>query len=260
MAGAARLGDKAQGTADAHGCLACPHPTIGPIIAGSGSVNINSRPAARLNDPGLHAVCCGPNTFNVFQGSQTVFINGKPAARMGDQSKHCGGLGKIIEGSTNVIIGGAPSSGAGASGGNGGSGGAGATGGSGDGTRGVGGANGPGVASRGGATANSAPPGESVGSRSAPEQAANPAEESKPTPQNDEMMNTAIQVRVQGHGKQVEGLTVVVQHDDGREERLRTNAAGEVNIRHKPSTGFRVVAIEHAQDAWLAEREYEGGG
>jgi uncharacterized Zn-binding protein involved in type VI secretion len=39
-------------------------------------------------------------------GSSTVFINGKAAHRMGDQDKHCGGMGQMIEGSTNVIVGG----------------------------------------------------------------------------------------------------------------------------------------------------------
>jgi uncharacterized Zn-binding protein involved in type VI secretion len=39
-------------------------------------------------------------------GSTTVFINNKAAHRMGDQDKHCGGMGQMIEGSTNVIVGG----------------------------------------------------------------------------------------------------------------------------------------------------------
>lgn len=101
-----RLGDKAQVPLDAHGCPACPHPGTGPAIAGSPDVNINKRPALRLNDPGLHAACCATNTWNAVQGSATVFINGKAAVRMGDQTKHCGGLGKVIEGSPNVDIGG----------------------------------------------------------------------------------------------------------------------------------------------------------
>lgn len=108
MAGAARLGDKAQVPLDAHGCLACPHPAIGPAIAGSTDVNTNRRPAIRLDDPGLHAACCGTNTWKAMQGSQTVFINSKPAVRMGDQTQHCGGIGRMVEGSQNVIIGGPP--------------------------------------------------------------------------------------------------------------------------------------------------------
>jgi uncharacterized Zn-binding protein involved in type VI secretion len=104
MPAAARLGDKAQVDADAHGCPACPHPGVGPIVTGSPDVLINSKPAARLDDLGIHAVCCGPNTFTVKAGSPTVYVNGKPLARMNDQTKHCGGSGPIIEGSPDVLI------------------------------------------------------------------------------------------------------------------------------------------------------------
>src|SRR4051812_37570676 len=104
MPGAARLGDKAQVAADAHGCPACPHPAVGPITAASTDVFINSRGAARQDDMGLHAVCCGPNTFSIAKGSATVYVNGKPLARMNDSSKHCGGNGPIIEGSPDVLI------------------------------------------------------------------------------------------------------------------------------------------------------------
>jgi len=39
-------------------------------------------------------------------GSATVFINGKPAHRQGDMDLHCGGMGKLIEGSPDVFCGG----------------------------------------------------------------------------------------------------------------------------------------------------------
>jgi len=91
---------------DAHGCPACPHPAIGPAIAGSPDVNVNKRPALRVDDPGIHMACCGTNTWTATQGSLTVFINGKAAHRMGDQDQHCGGMGQMIEASTNVIVGG----------------------------------------------------------------------------------------------------------------------------------------------------------
>jgi uncharacterized Zn-binding protein involved in type VI secretion len=39
-------------------------------------------------------------------GSGTVQINGKEAHRKGDQDKHCGGMGNMIEGSPDVIVGG----------------------------------------------------------------------------------------------------------------------------------------------------------
>jgi len=49
-----------------------------------------------------------PNTWNAMQGSMAVFITSKPAVRMGDKTRHCGGIGSVIEGSQNVIVGGAP--------------------------------------------------------------------------------------------------------------------------------------------------------
>ncbi len=101
-----RLGDKSQVPACAHGCPGCPHPCIGPAIAGSPNVLVNGRPALRIQDPGVHAACCGPNTWQAQQGSGTVFINSKAAHRLGDTVKHCGGIGKLIEGSNNVMVGG----------------------------------------------------------------------------------------------------------------------------------------------------------
>ncbi|MFO0657654.1 MAG: PAAR domain-containing protein [Polyangia bacterium] len=101
-----RLGDKAQVPADGHGCVACVHSCVGPAIAGSPNVNVNSMPALRVKDPGVHAACCGPNTWEAAKGSGTVFINGKAAHRLGDMTRHCGGVGKLIEGSGNVIVGG----------------------------------------------------------------------------------------------------------------------------------------------------------
>lgn len=106
MPGAGRVGDKAQCPADAHGCPGCAHSVIGPAVAGSGDVLINGKPALRLNDPGIHAACCGPNQWTATAGSGTVVINGKPAHRMGDMTTHCGGVGQLIEGSGDVIIGG----------------------------------------------------------------------------------------------------------------------------------------------------------
>ncbi len=48
-------------------------------------------------------------------GSATVFINNKAAVRMGDTTQHCGGVGRMIEGSPNVMIGDSTSSGPGPS-------------------------------------------------------------------------------------------------------------------------------------------------
>lgn len=106
MPPAMRLGDKAMNPADAHGCPACPHPVVGPAVQGSTNVNINARPAIRLNDIGIHAACCGMNMWTATKGSGTVNINGKAAIRMADSTTHCGGSGQVIEGSSNVITGG----------------------------------------------------------------------------------------------------------------------------------------------------------
>jgi hypothetical protein len=105
MPAAARLGDKAQVQADAHGCPGCPHPGVGPIVTGSADTFINGLPAARADstDLGVHAVCCGANIFQCDKGSPTIYVNNKPLARMNDQTTHCGGNGKIIEGSPDVM-------------------------------------------------------------------------------------------------------------------------------------------------------------
>ncbi len=106
MPPAARLGDKSLAPMDAHGCPACPHPSvIGPCIQGSPDVHANGLPLVRIGDKGIHAICCGSNMFEAVKGSSTVLINGKGAHRMGDDDKHCGGPGQMIEGSPNVFIG-----------------------------------------------------------------------------------------------------------------------------------------------------------
>jgi hypothetical protein len=38
-------------------------------------------------------------------GSKTVFINGQAAHRVDDLDQHCGGVGKMVEGSPNVFTG-----------------------------------------------------------------------------------------------------------------------------------------------------------
>lgn len=101
-----RLGDKSQTPADGHGCPACPHPAVGPAVQGSPDVLVNSRPALRVGDQGIHAACCGPNMWTAINGSGTVLINNMPAHRMGDTDQHCGGVGQLIEGSPDVIVGG----------------------------------------------------------------------------------------------------------------------------------------------------------
>ena len=67
---------------------------------------VNGKPALRVGDPGVHAGCCGPNTWTAKAGSGTVLINSKKAHRLGDADSHCGGTGKMIEGSGDVFTGG----------------------------------------------------------------------------------------------------------------------------------------------------------
>jgi len=110
---AGRLSDKAQCPADAHGCPGCPHPTVGPSVQGSPNVHINNLPALRVSDSGMHAACCGPNRWTATGGTPRVLINRLPAHRMNDQTSHCGGTGKLIEGSPNVMFGGVSQSGPG---------------------------------------------------------------------------------------------------------------------------------------------------
>jgi uncharacterized Zn-binding protein involved in type VI secretion len=101
-----RVGDKAMNPADAHGCPACPHPVQGPGVNGSPNVLVNNMPALRIGDPGVHMACCGPNQWKVASGSGSVFFNDIPAARLGDSTAHCGGSGKLVQGSTNLMVGG----------------------------------------------------------------------------------------------------------------------------------------------------------
>jgi len=101
-----RLGDKSQISACAHGCPACPHPAVGPAIVGSPDVFVNKRPGIRVGDKGIHAACCGTNSWTASKGSGTVFFNSKAVHRLGDDDTHCGGSGKMIDGSDNVISGG----------------------------------------------------------------------------------------------------------------------------------------------------------
>jgi hypothetical protein len=79
-------------------------------------VLIDGRPALRVDDTGIHAVCCNANMWRADQGSATVFINGKPAVRKGDRTQHCGGTGMLVDGSDDVIIDASTSGGSGATG------------------------------------------------------------------------------------------------------------------------------------------------
>jgi len=106
MPGQARLGDNSKVDADGHGCICCVHTCVGPATVGSPDVNVNSMPAVRVDDTGVHSTCCGDNTWIAKAGSSTVFINNKAAHRRDDADQHCGGMGRMVEASENVIVGG----------------------------------------------------------------------------------------------------------------------------------------------------------
>jgi uncharacterized Zn-binding protein involved in type VI secretion len=111
MPGACRLGDKANCPADGHGCTACIHNVAGPVVQASHDTLINGRPGGRQGDRGIHGICCGPNTFAVADGAPTVTINNLRAARLNDRTSHCGGSGRVVDGSGDVIIGNAQGTG-----------------------------------------------------------------------------------------------------------------------------------------------------
>ena len=93
------LGDRAICPSHSHSCPRCPHlDCMGPITSGSPNVSLKGPlgadiPAARAGDRGVHALCCGPNTFEIIGGDPQVLIDGKPAARFGDVTSHCDGAG-----------------------------------------------------------------------------------------------------------------------------------------------------------------------
>jgi len=100
-----RVSDNGKVDKDAHGCPACPHTATGMIIGGSPNVFVNSLPASRVDDMGIHAACCGPNMYTATKGSGTVIVNGKGVHRKDDEQAHCGGKGKSIAGSSDVFAG-----------------------------------------------------------------------------------------------------------------------------------------------------------
>ncbi len=101
------MGSKSRQPAARIGDIDTGHPPAPPtpVITGSTNVLVNFRPAARKGDmlaphhPGVRIIT---------EGSGSVNINGKPAARVTD-AINCGG--KLIIGSGNVFIGDNPPSG-----------------------------------------------------------------------------------------------------------------------------------------------------
>ncbi len=230
MPGQGRLGDKANVPADAHGCPGCPHPGIGPAINGSPNVNVNSRPALRVDDMGVHAACCGPNMWTAQAGSATVFINGKKAHRMGDATRHCGGNGQLIEGSANVIVG--------DSGGGGGGGGTSSSSGGGDGGAGGGGGGNTGQRGASGSSSGAASSGEAKTSDGSQGKRADPTADS---PQPDQFILT-LQMTAIGGGPLAREQVAIVDPDTGE----RVNAASS------DDQGRIVVAVAEEKNYHVA--------
>ncbi len=100
-----RFGDQSYVPVDTHGKPCCPHECIGPATDGSPDVYVNGRPALRVTDSGVHAACCGPNTWVAKEGSSVVLINNLESHRLFDADMHCGGPGFMVEGSEDVFVG-----------------------------------------------------------------------------------------------------------------------------------------------------------
>lgn len=241
MSAQGRLGDKGQAQIDAHGCPTCPHPAIGPGIAGSPDVMTNGRPSLRVDDPGIHTACCGTNTWTATQGAMTVFINGKSAHRKDDAQRHCGGPGRLVEGSPNVIVGDM----GGGGGGGPGSGGAGA--GAGSGGAGEAGAAGPsGGAGAGGA--GGAPNGGTAGSGAAGGTSSGDA----PTDQPDSPVEPdQIEIRIiDARGEPVGGIAYELTMPDGS---VRSGFAGVDGV-------VKLVDLDQRGDCTLRLRSVDERG
>lgn len=105
MKPAGRVGDIAFCPSDSHGCPGCAHPVQGPAIQGSPNVLINDLPALRDRDEGIHSACCGPNRWQAKGGASYVLLNDRRTFRNNDVTRHCGGTGMLIGGSSNVLVG-----------------------------------------------------------------------------------------------------------------------------------------------------------
>ncbi len=247
MPGQGRLGDKANVSADAHGCPACPHPAIGPAIQGSPNVNVNGRPALRVDDVGIHAACCGPNMWTAQAGSGTVFINGKKTHRLGDANKHCGGMGQLVEGSANVIVGDSGGGGGGSSsssgGGGDGQGGGGGSGGGGSGSGG-GGAGGNGASSGSGSSAAAS---SAAGQSAAPPSAPPSSEENAPPKHWAEFRFR------DGGGRAIGGAQYKITLPNGSEVKGKLDSQGSARHEQLPPGGSDLELAEIDEARWSVD-------
>jgi uncharacterized Zn-binding protein involved in type VI secretion len=91
--------------ASRQGDAGVPHCSPYNIAAGSPTVFIDGRPAARKGDPvSMHLLpgspFCKPHAPSIAGGSRSVFVNGKPLVRVGDAVSSCT---SIAQGSGTVI-------------------------------------------------------------------------------------------------------------------------------------------------------------
>lgn len=101
----ATLTHRSRNLSDSHGNLCCPHAVIGPAISASPDTRVAGLGVLRVGDRGVHASCCGPNTWVCVQGSASVFCNGRRVVRLGDATRHCGGSGNMVDGHGSVRAG-----------------------------------------------------------------------------------------------------------------------------------------------------------
>ncbi|HET9991800.1 MAG TPA: carboxypeptidase regulatory-like domain-containing protein [Kofleriaceae bacterium] len=205
---------------------------------------VNQRPALRVDDPGVHAACCGPNTWTAMHGAETVFYNNKAAFRIGDPSKHCGGMGKLVEGSSNVIVGSAGGSGGG--GGRGGrwssdGGGSGGGGGTGGGGSSGGGSSGGGGKSNAGASGAGTTSGATSAAITASEKraAALAAAANAPPPPPDQLDVQLVNVV----GTPQTGIEVEVTLASGEKRAGHTGADGHFRVDNIPGGGTAHVDV-----------------
>lgn len=112
MPGFARVGDRVSSDTDTHlvGGTIVVFSVVGSFSQGSSDFFIDSLPAVRMGDGGMHATCTGPNTFYATDGSPNIFINSLPAVRSGDPTYHCSdiagaGVGSVLPFCSSNIFG-----------------------------------------------------------------------------------------------------------------------------------------------------------
>jgi len=102
----ARLTDFSFCPACCHSCPACCHAVKGPAIQGSVDSYLNGKNILIADGvhQGVHCCCCGPNMWWTMNGSEDSFLNGHAIVRHGDLTRHCGGIGWMIESSDDSNV------------------------------------------------------------------------------------------------------------------------------------------------------------